>query len=289
MKKYIKLIRPHHYIKNALLFFPLIFSGHLFDIPQLCSLIYGFFSFSLISSVVYIINDINDADNDAKHPTKCKRPIAAGLISKKAAALTAVLLFILAVGLNWLADGFGVYSYIMLLTYMLLNILYSFGLKNVPIVDIVILVSGFVLRVVYGAQITDTAVSGWLYLTVMSLSFYMGLGKRRGELINTAAPNNTRKVLKYYTKDFLSKNMYMFLTLTIAFYSLWCMDSLTAERHTNGNFIITVPLVILICMKYSMNIEGNSDGDPVEVIRRDKWLIALVALYALAVLCILYI
>ena len=146
--------------------------------------------------------------------------------------------------------------------------------------------SGFLIRVLYGSAVTAIEVSNWLYLTVISMSFYLGLGKRRNEL--DAQGSKSRKVLKFYNHDFLDKNMYMCLGLTIVFYSLWCVDSTTIERYSNSNIVWTVPLVMLICMKYSLNVEGNSDGDPVSVLLKDKILMGMVFLYVLIVLLIIY-
>ena len=146
--------------------------------------------------------------------------------------------------------------------------------------------SGFLIRVLYGSAVTAIEVSNWLYLTVISMSFYLGLGKRRNELDTQGS--KSRKVLKFYNHDFLDKNMYMCLGLTIVFYSLWCVDSTTIERYSNSNIVWTVPLVMLICMKYSLNVEGNSDGDPVSVLLKDKILMGMVFLYVLIVLLIIY-
>lgn len=282
---YLKLMRPKHYIKNFLIFLPLLFSGKLLDFSNILKTLGGVICFSLIASSIYIINDIKDKDKDRKHKTKCNRPIASGKISVKNAIIFMVVLLILVTVLV-IAMNFSILSIGFLLLYFILNLVYSLGLKNVPLIDIIILVSGFVIRVLFGASILSITVSNWLYLTVMALSFYLGLGKRRNEIMKTGS--NTRKVLKYYTKEFLDKNMYMFLSMTIIFYSLWTSD-VDIVSKSNNLLIWTVPLVIVICMRYSMDIEGESDGDPVEVIMHDKVIISLVFLYALSLITILYI
>jgi len=164
----------------------------------------------------------------------------------------------------------------------LLNVLYSKKLKDVPIVDVVILVSGFLIRLMYGGVVTNVVISRWLYLTVIMVSFYMGLGKRRNELGKEKSENNTRRVLKYYNYAFLDKNMYLSLGLAEAFYALWAIDSPQQE------LLWTVPLIIIIGMKYSLNIEGESDGDPVEVILKDKYLWVLGLIYMILVAYIIY-
>lgn len=287
MNKYLHLIRVRHYIKNVLILLPLVFSGLLFEKGHLIKGLLGFAAFSFISSVVYIINDIRDADSDRKHPKKCKRPIASGEISVRNAFVTAGSLFCLAVAAGLFASGSKYLPWLYLALYFVLNLLYSFGLKNVPVADIAILVSGFLLRVLYGSSITGIEISKWLYLTVIAMSFYLGLGKRRNELEKHGG-ESTRKVLEAYNKNFLDKNMYMCMALGICFYSLWTVDSLTVSRIGNDNLIWTVPIVILICLKYSLSVEGNSDGDPVEVILHDKVLCAMVLILALIMLAVIY-
>ena len=286
MKNYLKLMRVHHYLKNVLIFLPLVFSQNLFDLTLLKKTILGFFAFSILSSIVYIVNDIQDVEKDRKHPTKCKRPIASGAVSVKEAYILAVVIAVIGITLNYFACGVNLLGWGFVLLYVGLNFAYSMGLKNLPIIDITILVSGFLIRVLYGSAVTAIEVSNWLYLTVISMSFYLGLGKRRNEL--DAQGSKSRKVLKFYNHDFLDKNMYMCLGLTIVFYSLWCVDSTTIERYSNSNIVWTVPLVMLICMKYSLNVEGNSDGDPVSVLLKDKILMEMVFLYVLIVLLIIY-
>ena len=287
MKNYLKLMRVHHYLKNILIFLPLVFSQNLLNIDLLIKTIFGFFAFSILSSIVYVINDIQDVEKDRKHPTKCKRPIASGAVSVKEARILAIIIAIAGIILNYLACGTNINAWILSILYVGLNFAYSMGLKNCPIVDITILVSGFLFRVLYGSAITEIIVSNWLYLTIIAMSFYLGLGKRRNEL-NTQG-SKSRKVLKYYNHEFLDKNMYMCLGLTIVFYSLWCVDSTTIEKYPNNNLVWTVPLVMIICMKYSLNVEGESDGDPVSVLLNDKILIGLTLLYVLIVLFIIYI
>ena len=218
---------------------------------------------------------------DRKHPKKCNRPIAAGTVSKKEAIILGVILFVIVIAICILGQ-LNIVSTGVLIGYLLLNILYTFKLKNIPLVDVVVLVLSYVLRVVYGALLINVVVSHWLYLTIMAFAFYLSLGKRRNELDKSSeSKENTREVLKYYTKGFLDKNMYMCLALTIVFYSLWCVDASTVSRFNIDYLIWTIPLLILICMKYSLNIEGDSYGDPVDVLLSDKSLIVLAALFVI--------
>ena len=284
MKRYLKLMRIHHYIKNILVFAALACSGQFFNVEKLSSAVAAFVAFSMVSSVVYIINDIRDREKDRKHPTKCNRPIAAGTVSVKSACVLAAVLLVIAVVCNGVT--FRITSTLLLALYFALNLGYSFGLKNIPIVDISILVAGFLIRILYGAFVTGITISNWLYLTVIALSFYFALGKRRNELKQVGG--ETRKVLKAYPLNFLDKNMGMCLTLANVFYALWSMDEKTRAFYENDYLIFTVPIVLLITLKYSLDVEGDSDGDPVEVLLRDKVLLGLCVLYLAAMFAILY-
>lgn len=283
MKKYLKLIRAKHWIKNCLIFLPLIFSREI-NQTNIILTILGFISFSLASSIIYIINDIRDKEKDKNHPTKKNRPIAAGTISIPSALTIAGLFLIITIAILIYLSTYNHFISIYIISYILLNIMYSFGLKNIPLLDVFILALGFLIRVLYGGALINVEVSTWLFLTVLSISFYLGLGKRRNELMaQETIGNNTRSVLKYYNKEFLDKNMYMCLSMTIIFYSLWCQD-------LNSKYIMwTIPVVLLICMKYSLNIESNSSGDPVEVLLKDKVLILLIGIYAIAIFLTLYV
>lgn len=286
MKKYLKLMRVHHYLKNILIFLPIVFSKNLFNDNLLFKSILGFISFSILSSIVYIINDIEDIEKDRRHPKKCTRPLAAGEISISSAYMLVITILVIGIILNFIVCWSNIKGWILITLYLGLNFAYSKGLKNIPIIDLAILVSGFFIRVLYGSAITGIEVSKWLYLIIISMSFYLGLGKRRNELGKEGAV--TRKVLSYYNHNFLDKNMYMFLGLTIMFYSLWCVDEITLIRYSDKQIIWTVPIVMIICMKYSLNIEGDSDGDPVNVLLGDKVLIMLVLMYIFIMLAIIY-
>ena len=286
MKKYFRLLRVHHYIKNLLVFFPLACSGQFFDKGKILNCICGFICFCAISSAIYIINDIRDVEADRNHSSKCNRPIAAGEISINKALI--ISCFLLCVVLLFNCYIFSLYGSILLFIYFALNIAYSFGLKSIPIVDVAIIASGFVIRVIYGGIIADIKVSEWLYLAITTFSLFFALGKRRNEFKNGDSDHSSRSVLKYYTRDFLDKHMYLCLCLSNAFYALWSMDDETVARYNGKNIVFTVPLVLLITMKYCLAIEGDSDGDPVEVLIHDKVLILMCLLYSAVMFSVLY-
>lgn len=286
MKNYLRLMRPVHWIKNILVLLPLLFSGQLADGSKLLSALWGFLAFSLLSSAIYIVNDIRDREKDRQNPSKCHRPIASGAVSIRGAVIFCAAVLALALVCGSLAAGADAKSWCALGAYFVLNLGYSFGLKNVPLVDIAILAAGFLLRMLYGGAVTDIDPSKWLCLTVIAMSFFLGLGKRRGELDRN--PEGTRAVMRFYNHSFLEMNMYMSVTLMVLFYALWTVDDLTVARVGSENLIWTVPMVILICMKYSLDVEGDSTGDPVEVMLHDRVLLAMGAVLGIVVFSMIY-
>ena len=273
MKKiiiYLKLIRVKHYIKNMLLFIPIVFS-HAITRSNVKAACFGFLAFSFMASTIYIINDIKDVKNDRNHPTKKNRPIASGEVSMVKAGVIAVLMFTLSLVMNYFVKE-KVLSYTILFSYFSFNLFYSFGLKNKPIVDIMILVSLYILRIYYGGAIVGVDISDWLFLTVTFGAAFLTFGKRRNEYMRSI---DTRHVLKYYNKEFLDKLMYLSLALTLVFYSLWTIEQ--EVKHLS----ISILLLFIIFLKYSLIVEGDSDGDPTEVIFRDKSLLFMGLLYLL--------
>ena len=282
MKKYLKLMRVKHYIKNFLIFLPLIFNGNLFNGKLFFITFIGFISFSLLASSIYIFNDLYDYENDCKHPLKKNRPIASGEVSKATAKQLLLILVLLSFCiplvlylLNYINQKSLIASLIILSIYFIINILYSIKMKHIPIIDIILLALGFILRVYFGGSLGNIEISSWLNLTILSFSLYLVIGKRKGEL---AKNKKSRPVLKYYTLEFLDKFMYTFLTLTLVFYSLWCQNLSTVNSYA----IYSIIFIIFIVMKYSLNIEDDNNdylSDPVEVLLHDKILIIAIIVY----------
>lgn len=289
MKTYMQLLRVHHYLKNGLIFLPLLFSGRLFQFQLLVETIVGYISFSLIASSIYIYNDIQDIEKDKLHPLKKNRPIASGVISKKKATIVGVIVFLLALfiqlgGYLYFHNVGFIYATIIMLIYFVMNVFYSKGLKNIPIIDVMILAFGFVLRVLYGGALTDTEISNWLFLTVLSICMFAGFGKRRNEMIKNKS--QSRKVLQEYTKNFLDKSMYLFLSLALVFYSLWCTNGF---RFMETNLLTySVLFVIFIVLKYALTIEQDSYGDPIDVILKDKTLMVVSTIYIVYMVVAIY-
>ena len=288
MKKYIELIRAKHWLKNILIFLPAFFSMNILKLEYIETLVIAFFVFCFTSSIVYILNDMSDIEKDKLHPIKKNRPLASGRASKTNAWIVMILLVIISIILSFILyqknSVLGIW--IIPIVYLILNILYSKGLKNIPIIDVVILASGFVLRVMYGGVTINVEVSKYLYLMIIFGAFYLGFGKRRNEMMKNGEKG--REVLKRYNQDFLDKNMYIAFALAIVAYTLWCVDSTTIAHVGNDYLFWTIPILIIILQLYSLDIEGNSHGDPIEVILSDKILLGTGVLYGIIMAIILY-
>lgn len=290
MKKYLKLLRVKHYLKNGLIFLPLAFSGQLFQVNLFIETLIGYVAFCMVASAIYIFNDIQDVEKDRLHPIKKNRPIASGTVSIGKAAMIGFGLIVASVVIQLLAMYMipcktFLFSFLFIYGYFILNLLYSKWLKHIPIVDVMVLAFGFILRVLYGGAITNIEISNWLFLTILSICLFAGFGKRRNEMMKNS--DNSRKVLTGYNKAFLDKSMYVFLTLALVFYSLWCTNGF--QFISNNLLIYSILFVIFIVLKYSLIIESDSYGDPIDVIFGDKLLMIISIIYCIYMVVAIYV
>lgn len=279
---YIKLLRIKHWIKNILIYIPMIFSGGFLNFENQGLLFWGWLSFSFITSFVYVINDLKDINEDKNHLTKRYRPLASGKVRKSEAYILCFLCLTVSLVIQFLKIRCFC-AIVCLLVYVFINLGYSFGLKNIPIIDITILASGYIIRIIFGASLAYIRNSKWLILTIIAISFYMGFGKRRNEYSVQKVDSISRKVLKRYNYSYLDKSMYVFFALSIAFYSFW------AGEHEKEVMIWTVPMVIALGLRYNFNVEMGSESDPVEIIYKDKVLLFSGFLFSFILFLIIYI
>jgi decaprenyl-phosphate phosphoribosyltransferase len=208
MRDYIKLLRPKDWAKNSFLFIPSFFAGKLFNPSefqaQFVSLIGGFIAFSFLASSIYIINDYRDIEDDRKHPKKCKRPMASGKIKKGTGLAICILLAIVGLGLSYWLDPTYKFLFIMGIYYSL-NLGYCFGLKNISILDILIVSTGFVLRVKGGAVLAHVHTTEWLIIMTFLLALFMAIAKRRDDvMLKVSTGTDMRKAIKGYSLEFLN-------------------------------------------------------------------------------------
>ena len=274
MKTYLELFRVKHYIKNLLIFTTIIFGADLFT-NDFYKILIGFISFSLMSSVIYIIYDIIDYDLDKKTPVKKNKPISSGKISKDKALKISILTFFLSLILNYFTCS--LFSYLYLLAYFLLNLFYSFYGKNIPYLDLLLIITFYIIRIDYGAMILNVTVSLILNLTVIFGSLYLILTKRRVEIEN----KKCRKVLKKYDKKRLRIFSIISLILMLICYVIWCL-----MQHIK--YIMFTPiLVLLIFIRYDKEAKKSLDGNLVDVLLNDKILTLICILYGIIIISLL--
>ena len=286
LKHLLKNMRLRQWTKNGFVFFALVFDKQLFLRDPFLRTLAGFFLFCLISSAVYLLNDIFDVEADRKHPEKKHRPLASGKLSISVAWGAAIALVIVALPLAYLLAPI---LSIILATYLVVNLLYSLWLKHVPILDVLIVSSGFVLRVAAGvALITVERFSPWLYMITTLFSLYIGFGKRRAEmtlLAKGAAAH--RKVLDGYTLPLLDQYITIVSGMTIVTYSLYTFFA--ENLPANHTMMLTIPFVVYGIFRYLQLIQtGHAAGAPDEVALKDRPLQVTVLLWGLSVIGIFY-
>ena len=276
--KYLNLLRVKHYIKNLIIFAPIFFNGSLFIGNNIYKMIISYICFSLITSVVYIINDIHDKDSDSKHFRKRNRPIASNQVSIRCGYLICFLLLLISSLLAILLK-IPCNSLVIMYSYLIINILYTYLLKNIPYVEILVIILNFIIRIIYGASIFNIRISLLLYITVICLSLYLILGKRRNEIIKNGI--SARKVLKYYDNQVFNILIIVSLILTIVSYLVWTI-------LTNYLLILSIPIVIFALIRYNRNIFKNIYDDPTEIITSDYLIIVLSIIWILINSLMLY-
>jgi 4-hydroxybenzoate polyprenyltransferase len=287
LKALLKTMRPRQWIKNGFIFFALIFDRQLFLIEPFLRTVVGFFLFCLVSSAVYLFNDIADVEADRNHPEKKNRPIASGKLPIRVAWMSALLLAFLAIPFGyWLSPYFA----LILAAYLVINLLYSRWLKHVSILDVLIISSGFVLRVAAGVALIYPVerFSPWLYMITILFSLYVGLGKRRAELnLLAQGASAHRKVFEGYTLPLLDQYITIVSGMTIVAYSLYTFSA--PNLPENHAMMLTIPFVLYGIFRYLQLIQiGHAAGSPDEVALKDRPLQITVLLWGLTVIGIFY-
>ncbi len=283
----IKTLRPKQWAKNIFLFVGLVFDRKLTNFPAFSHILAGFVLFSLLASVVYIINDIADVAADRKHPKKRFRPIAAGDLPIPVAWAAAVIILVIVLPAAYLlSPSFAVIG----ILYLALNLSYSKWLKHIVLLDIIVLASFYVLRVAAGVALIDVErFSPWLYIFTTFLALLIGAGKRRAELGLLAEGDNThRRVLDGYTLQFLDQVITSAASLTIITYSLYTFSA--PNLPGNHAMMLTIPFIIYSIFRYQYLIQvKDSGGAPEDLILSDRPLQLAIVLYGFSVLLIFYI
>jgi 4-hydroxybenzoate polyprenyltransferase len=285
-KELFKTMRPRQWTKNAVVFAALVFDEKLFRIDPLLKTTAAFAIFCLLSSIVYLINDLVDIEKDRQHPTKRNRPLASGRLSRQAAIVAACLLFLVSIPTSFaLEPAFGVIAS----AYLLVMFAYSFWLKNMVIVDVLTLAAGFDLRVAGGVAVVHVErFSPWLYICMTLLALFLGISKRRHELLLLEGnANNHRAILSEYSPKFLDEMTAVVTSTTVIAYSLYTFTA--PNMPSNHLMMLTIPFVLYGIFRYLYLVhQKNLGGSPEELLLKDKPLLVGIFLWGLAVIIFLY-
>jgi decaprenyl-phosphate phosphoribosyltransferase len=270
----VALMRPHQWLKNVFVFAGLMFSQSWGNGPLLHRILVAVAAFCCASSLVYILNDWHDRASDALHPLKSKRPLASGALKPQSALVLAALLLVMGL---WLAYP-NLILLLLLGLYVLLNLAYSWRLKQVPVVDVSIIAGGFMLRLLAGTLAVGIPPSRWLLLTGLFIALFLGFSKRKAESFHALA--NQRSVMAGYPSGLLDTYMAATMTATITTYSLYATSFEATVQH-GERLVYTVPVVIFALLRYTYQVHQGRGEDVSRDLLRDPWIILAMAAWLL--------
>lgn len=279
MKNIITLLRPHQYIKNLFIFAPLLFAFH-FESQSVYSSIYAFILFSITASSIYIFNDLLDVEEDKKHPSKKNRPLASGSVSANSAKSIMLLLS----GTSFVLSAlFSMELFFVLLLYFILNVLYSYKLKHIAIVDIFIISTGFVLRLFAGALVTDIPLSMWIIIITFLLAIFLSLAKRRDDVLLSLEGKETRKNIDGYNLEFVNAAMVLMSGVVIVSYLQYSVSTDVIERLGTSYLYLTTFFVVLGILRYmQITFVEEQSGSPTKIVLNDRFLQITILLWILS-------
>jgi len=280
-------MRPKQWTKNILIFAGILFSQNILVLSMLMKVVSAFVIFCVLSGTVYLFNDIMDMERDRGHPLKSKRPLASGQLKLSVAVYSVIILTLLSLGTSY---GLGSQFFLICLGYLALQLSYSLYLKHVVILDVFAIAAGFVLRVLAGAMVIDVEISSWLIICTILLSLFLGMSKRRHELVMLDIDaQNHRKVLEDYSPYLLDQMISVVTASTVICYALYTMSVDTINKFGTRNLIFTVPFVLYAVFRYLYLIHKKGEGgNPENVLVSDKPLLTSIFLWALTAGVILY-
>lgn len=282
----LKLMRPQQWVKNLFLFVPIFFAGDIFNLDKIFLLILGFISFSLVSSAVYVLNDYKDLEFDRMHPIKRFRPLASGKVEVSHAFFLMGTLLISGFLLAWSTTEF----FFLLIFYFVINVLYSLGLKNVSIVDILIVATGFVLRTIAGGLIADVYISHWLIIMIFLLSLFLVVAKRREDMLELISSGKAmRQSIAKYNMDFINLTLTMLSGVIIVAYIMYTVSPEVSNRLHSDNLYITSAFVIIGVLRYmQITLVENKSGSPVRILYTDRFIHLTLVAWIISFFLIIY-
>jgi len=280
-------MRPHQYIKNLFIFLPLFFALQIGNTELLFNAVIAFVAFSLTASAIYTLNDYHDIDEDRQHPKKKNRPLASGEISKSQAKVIIAVLTALGFALMAILP---LKAVVILFSYVLMNIAYSFYLKHVAILDVTIIAIGFVLRLFIGSAVTGIQLSMWIIIMTFLLALFMALAKRRDDvLIYLDTGKKMRKVIDGYNLQFLDTAMAIMASVVIVAYTIYTTSAEVVARIHSAYLYLTALFVILGIMRYlQVAFVLKDSSSPTKIILKDRFMQITLLGWVISFIWILY-
>lgn len=291
VKDIARVIRPQQWIKNVFVLVPLFFGGSLLDTTDIIAAVTAAMAFCFISSSIYCLNDIIDVEDDRRHPTKCHRPIAAGKISVAQAYVMMALMVALSFGSVALLGGYSLGVGVVVGLYLLMNVAYCFVLKRYAILDVCTIAFGFVLRLFAGGIATGIGLSNWIVLMTFLLTLFLSFAKRRDDVLKMNQTGHApRKNTSRYNLDFINQAITITATVTLVCYVMYTVSPEVEQRIGTRYLYLTTVFVIIGILRYlQLTLVDNKSGDPTKAMLHDRVLQAVVLLWFLAFLLIIYI
>jgi len=287
LKGLVRLARPHQYLKNLFVLLPLFFGWKLGDGPALRGSLLAMAVFCLAASAVYVFNDLRDAPEDRRHPTKKNRPVASGAVGPGVAWTFLAALLACALALTPLVPGKSFPGIV--LAYLAINLAYSLGVKHAAIVDLMCISVGFVLRVFAGGAASGVTPSHWIVIMTFLLALFMGLAKRRDDLLLAACGSKTRKCLDGYSLEFVSLCMAVMAGVVIVSYILYTLSPDVMAKHGTDQLYLTSFWVVAGVLRYmQITFVESRSGSPTQVLLRDPFIQACIVLWVASCYLIIY-
>ena len=288
IKSYLIIARPHHYVKNGVIWMPIFFGHKLYDLHAVLRTFWVFIAFCLIASLVYIINDLNEINDDRAHPMKKHRPLSSGALSRSDALRFLIIIFLLNISVLIVIQN--IRLTFILITYLLLNAAYTYKLKTIAIIDIVIIAIGFILRVFAGGIASNVKLSHWLVIMVFLLAVFLALAKRRDDLILLYSGHNTRSCLANYNLDFVNMGMITMASVIIVSYILYTVSPETTLLHQTTFLYLTTFWIIVGFLRYlQLTFVENKTGNPTTVVLKDFFMQAVILSWLIHNFMLIYI
>lgn len=297
MKDIIRLVRPKQWLKNVFVLIPVFFGGRLSDVHDLLATAFAFVAFSFAASSIYCFNDIIDADADRRHPVKCSRPVARGAVTMRQAYVLMAQMILLALCVVLCGRYLSVFTPSQALRvggviagYWLLNLAYCAWLKKYAIVDVSVIAFGFVLRVLAGGFATDIIPSRWLVLMTFLLTLFLSLAKRRDDVLRMNATGEAPRTNTIrYNLTFINQAITITASITTVCYIMYTVSPEVIARFQTEYLYLTTCFVILGLLRYiQITVVDEQSGDPTKIMLRDRFMQAVVVLWAISFAIIIY-